>query len=63
MEREKMTTAQVARLAGVSTGRARQYARTHGLYEFGRSYVWTKDDLQGLIARKGVHTRLGDTDK
>ena len=46
------TTTEAAILCGLSVMRAKQYARSRGLPRFGKAFVWTREDVEDMRARK-----------
>lgn len=49
--KDTFTTPEAAILCGLSIERAKQYARKHGLPRFGKAFVWTKADVDGMRER------------
>lgn len=52
VEKETFTTTEAAILCGLSVERAKQYARSRGLPRFGKAFVWTREDVEDMRARK-----------
>ncbi len=44
---------EVAKLTGLSMERCRQYARDHKLVKVGSNFLWTQEDIDGIMAKKG----------
>lgn len=50
--KEEFTTTEAAILCGLSTMRAKQYARSRNLPRFGKAYRWTREDVEDMRSRK-----------
>ena len=50
--KDEYTTTEAAILCGLSTMRAKQYARSRNLPRFGKAYRWTREDVEDMRSRK-----------
>jgi DNA-binding transcriptional MerR regulator len=48
------TTKEAAKICGLSEERIRQYCRTFDVLKVGRDFIMYKEDIDKIIARKGL---------